>query len=153
MTLQGGVLLIESVATKFINAGETGELAEGALTESLLSDGGKCRGEGEDVGEVLAAHERLRREINQVVREAEVRASEERIYGWSRQRLHSAAEGCTVRQATLRTAASSAARNSPCAAARQNVLAAAKLARLGASSVSAISTINSSGRDAITQGS
>merc|ERR1712086_317871 len=74
--------LVESViGADFIDAGEKSELAEGALTESLLSDGGKCRGEGEDVGEVLAAHEHLRREINQVVREAEVRASDQRIYG------------------------------------------------------------------------
>ena len=54
------------------------------------------------------------------------------------------------------TAASSAARNrpnSPCAAARQNALAAAKLARLGGSSFSAISMINSSGRDTIAPGS
>ena len=73
----------ESVATNVTDASEKGELAEGALTESLLSNGGKCRGEGEDVGEVRAAHERLRREINEVVREAEVRASNQIIYGLS----------------------------------------------------------------------
>ena len=83
----------ESVATDCIVAGGMSEL--GALTESLLSDGGKCRGGGEDVGKVRAAHERRRRDINQVVREAEVRASNQIIYGWI------GAEGCTVRQATL----------------------------------------------------
>ena len=113
-------------------------------------------------------HERRRRDINQVVREAEVRASNQIIYGWTgatgctvrQATLHSqivydwiGAEGCTVRQATLHSGKHSAARNSPCAAARQNVLTAAKLARLGALSFSAISTINSSGRDPIAPGS
>ena len=54
-----------------------------------------AEGGGEDVGKVRAAHERRRRDINQVVREAEVRASNQIIYGWT------GATGCTVRQATL----------------------------------------------------
>ena len=75
-------------AGKGCSAGEI-DFGKGAtVAEGVPANGGKCSGEG-DVGEETAAHERLGREINQVFREAEVRAG------------YLSAERYTVRQATL----------------------------------------------------